>query len=149
MRSRFEPLIEMMQIKGNSEVHRRFWAADEFANFENADSLGDYSGRDLKKFGKQNFVRWGVTKGLAYEKSLGVQSLSLRLRRRHRQPQRHALERRRGQLRSAATVRPTARSSGGATGEVGGWLKGKDLEPRLAHRRLGAPEHPRGDLGRR
>ena len=44
----FEPLIEMMQIKGNSEVHRSFWAADEFANFENADSLGDYSGRDLR-----------------------------------------------------------------------------------------------------
>jgi len=30
-RSHFEPLIEMMQIKGNSEVHRRFWPADEFA----------------------------------------------------------------------------------------------------------------------
>ena len=72
MRSRFEPLIEIMQIKGNSEVHRWFWAADEFANFENADSLGDYSGRDLKQFGKQNWVRWGVTKGLAYEQSLGV-----------------------------------------------------------------------------
>ena len=26
MRSRYEPLIEMMQIKGNSEVHRWFWA---------------------------------------------------------------------------------------------------------------------------
>jgi hypothetical protein len=42
------------------------------AGFENADSLGDYSGRDLKTFGKQNWVRWGVTKGLAYERSLGV-----------------------------------------------------------------------------
>ncbi len=72
MRSRFEPLIEMMQVKGNSEVHRWFWAADEFANFENADSLGDYSGRDLKKFGRTNWVRWGVIKGLAYEKSLGA-----------------------------------------------------------------------------
>ena len=114
MRSRFEPLIEMMQIKGNSEVHRWFWAADEFANFENADSLGDFSGRDLKKFGKQNWVRWGVTKGLAYEKSLGVESVPLRLRRRHRQPQRHARRTSaRTTSRSAATARPTARSSGG------------------------------------
>ena len=52
LRNRFEPLIEMMQIKGNSEVHRSFWGADEFANFENADSLGEFSGRDLKQFGK-------------------------------------------------------------------------------------------------
>ena len=57
--------------KMNGKWDRWFWAADEFANFENADSLGDYSGRDLKKFGKQNWVRWGVTKGLAYEQSLG------------------------------------------------------------------------------
>jgi len=30
LRSHFERLIEMMQIKGNSEVHRKFWPADEF-----------------------------------------------------------------------------------------------------------------------
>ena len=44
-REHFERAIEMMQIKGNSEVHRNFWAADEFANFENADSLAENSGR--------------------------------------------------------------------------------------------------------
>jgi len=44
-RSRMEPLIEMMQVKGNSEVHRSFWQADEFADFENADSMQQYSGR--------------------------------------------------------------------------------------------------------
>ncbi len=32
-RQMWEPLIEMMQIKGNSEVHEAFWQADEFANF--------------------------------------------------------------------------------------------------------------------
>jgi hypothetical protein len=32
-RSRHEPLLEMMQIKGNSEVYRKFWAADEFADW--------------------------------------------------------------------------------------------------------------------
>jgi hypothetical protein len=44
MRSHFERLIEIMQIKGNSEVHRSFWAADEFANFENADPSASQAG---------------------------------------------------------------------------------------------------------
>jgi len=42
-------LIEMMQIKGNSEVHRRFWPADEFADFENADSVGSFSDRASRR----------------------------------------------------------------------------------------------------
>jgi len=129
MRSRFEPLIEMMQVKGNSEVHRWFWSADEFANFENADSLGDYSGRDLKKFGKQNWVRWGVTKGLAYEKSLGVN------------PYHYGFvggtDNHNGTPSNVEESNFLAGSHGAAdntvelrrTGEVGGWLKGKDLNP--------------------
>jgi hypothetical protein len=67
-RSRFERLIEVMQIKGNSEVHRRFWPADEFAGFENADSVGSFSDR---AFRKDYFVRWAVTKGLDYQARLG------------------------------------------------------------------------------
>jgi hypothetical protein len=69
MRSHFERLIEMMQIKGNSEVHRKFWPADEFANFENADSVGSFSDRAFKK---DYFVRWAVIKGLDYQSKLGV-----------------------------------------------------------------------------
>ena len=129
MRSRFEPLIEMMQIKGNSEVHRWFWAADEFADFENADSLGDYSGRDLKKFGKQNWVRWGVTKGLAYEKSLGVN------------PYHYGFvggtDNHNGIPSNVDEDNFAVGSHGAADGtverrrtsEVGGWLKGPDLNP--------------------
>ena len=67
-RQHFEPLIEMMQIKGNSEVHRKFWAADEFAGFENADSIQKYSNRT---FHKGDFVREGLKKGVAFEKQLG------------------------------------------------------------------------------
>jgi len=74
LRSHFERLIEMMQIKGNSEVYRKFWPADEFAGFENADSLGSFSGRTFKK---ENFVRWAVTKGLDYEAKLGVNPYKL------------------------------------------------------------------------
>jgi hypothetical protein len=69
LRSHFERLIEMMQIKGNSEVYRKFWPADEFANFENSDSVGTFSGRTFKK---ENFVRWAVTKGLDYQFKLGA-----------------------------------------------------------------------------
>ena len=68
-RNHFERLIEMMQIKGNSEVHRTFWPADEFADFENADSFSKFSKREIKK---ENFVRHGVIEGLKYTQSLGV-----------------------------------------------------------------------------
>jgi len=67
-RAKWEPLIEMMQIKGNSEVNRKLWPADEFADFENADSMTNYSGRS---FEKENFVRWAVTKGLDFQAKLG------------------------------------------------------------------------------
>ncbi len=68
-RAHFEPLIEMMQIKGNSEVHRKFWAADEFADFENADSIQKNSGRI---FSARDFVRGGLKIGLQKEQSLGI-----------------------------------------------------------------------------
>ncbi len=68
-RQHFEPLIEMMQVKGNSEVHRKFWAADEFADFENADSIQNSSGRTFHKY---DFVREGLKMGVAFEQKLGV-----------------------------------------------------------------------------
>ncbi|WOJ97147.1 DUF3604 domain-containing protein [Congregibacter brevis] len=74
LRSHFEPLIEMMQIKGNSEVHRKFWPADEFADFENADSVETHSKRT---YAKKNFVRAAVIDGLAYEQSLDANPYKL------------------------------------------------------------------------
>jgi len=74
LRQHFEPLIEMMQIKGNSEVHQKFWAADEFSNFENANSIQKYSDRT---FHKRDFVREGLKTGLAYEQKLGVNPFKL------------------------------------------------------------------------
>jgi hypothetical protein len=73
-REHFERSIEMMQIKGNSEVHRKFWAADEFSGFENADSMQEFSGRVAEK---RNFVRSGVVQGLALEQKLGVNPFKL------------------------------------------------------------------------
>jgi hypothetical protein len=73
-RQRWEPLIEMMQIKANSEVHRSFWEADEFADFENGNSIQKNSNR---YFSKRNFVREGLKLGLAYEQQLGVNPFQL------------------------------------------------------------------------
>ncbi|QDK97537.1 DUF3604 domain-containing protein [Acinetobacter tandoii] len=68
-RASMEPLIEMMQIKGNSEVVPQFWPNDEFADFENAKTLQNYNGRVFKK---ENFVRYGLTRGLKYKQDLGT-----------------------------------------------------------------------------
>ena len=125
-RSRFEPLIEMMQIKGNSEVHRKFWAADEFADFENANSIQDYSGRT---FARQNFVRDGLIQGLAYERSLGVNPFKYGFV--------GGTDSHHGTPANTAEDNFMAGSHGAADGtierrrtsEVGGWIKGKDLNP--------------------
>jgi Protein of unknown function (DUF3604) len=73
-RQHFEPLIEIMQVKGSSEVHRKLWQSDEFSDFENADSIAKFSGRVLDQ---RNFVRWGVIEGLAWENKLGVNPFKL------------------------------------------------------------------------
>ena len=69
LRASMEPLVEMMQVKGNSEVVPQFWKTDEFADFENATTIQDYNGR---VFMKQNFVRYGLDRGLKYRADLGV-----------------------------------------------------------------------------
>jgi hypothetical protein len=68
-RASMEPLIEMMQVKGNSEVVPNFWPNDEFADFENAVSIQRFNGRT---FLKENFVRYGLTRGLKYKADLGT-----------------------------------------------------------------------------
>lgn len=73
-RAKWEPLIEMMQIKGNSEVHQAFWQADEFADFEIANSIQKNSNR---YFNKRDYVREGLKLGIAYEQSLGTNPFQL------------------------------------------------------------------------
>jgi hypothetical protein len=68
-RASMEPLIEMMQIKGNSEVVPDFWPNDEFADFENARTIQNYNGRTFRK---ENFVRYGLDRGLKYRADLGI-----------------------------------------------------------------------------
>jgi len=74
LRGRFERAIEVMQVKGNSEVTRQFWAADEFSDFENADSIANFSDRVALK---QNYVRYGVVQGMAVEQAVGANPFML------------------------------------------------------------------------
>jgi len=58
-----EPLAEIHQAKGNSEVHASLWQNDEYADFEN------YSQGEPKK---NNYIRHMLKKGLEYEDKLGT-----------------------------------------------------------------------------
>lgn len=68
-RASMEPLIEMMQVKGNSEVIPNFWPNDEFADFENAVTIQMFNGRT---FIKENYVRYGLGRGIKYHAQFGV-----------------------------------------------------------------------------
>ena len=74
LRGHFERAIEVMQVKGNSEVTRQFWAADEFSDFENADSIARFSDRVPMK---ENYVRYGVVQGMAVEQEVGANPFKL------------------------------------------------------------------------
>lgn len=63
MQSNFEKLVEIHQVKGNSEVHAAFWKNDEFADFENH-TFGEPN--------KQSYVRYGLQKGMQMQRELGV-----------------------------------------------------------------------------
>ncbi len=125
LRARFEPLIEIMQIKGSSEVHRTYWGADEFADFENADSLADYSDRAIDK---RNFVRWAVIEGMAIEQRLGRNPYQLGFV--------GGTDNHNGAM--SDVVEDNWNGSHGPTdgtvemrrtGEVGGWAKARDINP--------------------
>lgn len=68
-RASMEPLVEMMQVKGNSEVVPNFWPNDEFSDFENALTIQQFNGRG---FVKENFVRYGLGRGIKYYAELGI-----------------------------------------------------------------------------
>ena len=74
LRNHFERSIEIMQVKGNSEVIKEFWINDEMADFENASSMENYSERKPQK---ENFVRWGVIEGLKYQAKYGINPFKL------------------------------------------------------------------------
>jgi hypothetical protein len=129
-RAHFEPVVEIMQVKGNSEVHRTFWQADEFANFENADSIAKYSERVPDQ---RNYVRWGIIEGLAWDQKLGTNPFKLGFV--------GGTDNHNGLPSEVMEAGPFGKGWDGAhgaedgsaerlrTGGVGGWIDGKDENP--------------------
>jgi len=131
-----------MQIKGNSEVIPKFWPADEFANFENAESLQTFSGRTFRK---DNFVA-----GLSSRPGLPVEARA--------NPFQYGFtggtDNHNG-LPADVVEDNYIGSHGGAdktvelrrSGEIDGCSRPR-REPRLACGGMGDPEYARRDLGR-
>lgn len=61
-RMRNEPLVEMAQVKGTSEVHPSLSPNDEFANFEIYDNF--IGGKDKTTPSRGDFVRYALASGL-------------------------------------------------------------------------------------
>ena len=74
-RAKWEPIVEMTQIKGTSEGHPALSPNDEFVNFELWDILLKTSGGDKAERApakRADFIRYALQDGLKLEESLGV-----------------------------------------------------------------------------
>ncbi len=75
-RLQFEPIVEMTQIKGDSETHESLSPDDEFAKFETYEFLlAAQSDRYQPKPG--DYVRTGLMRGLEIEEEIGVNPFKL------------------------------------------------------------------------
>ncbi|MEM7366010.1 MAG: DUF3604 domain-containing protein, partial [Pseudomonadota bacterium] len=85
LRQRFEPLMEVTQIKGDSEAHPLLSPDDPFADFETWHSWGaqtlapdqhpcciNLPARDERERKQGDYARGALKRGLALEQSLGV-----------------------------------------------------------------------------
>jgi hypothetical protein len=71
-RIKFEPVVEMTQIKGDSEAHPEISTNDEFADFETYQYFlqGDKSA--FNKVFENDYVRGALTQGMKLEQQTGV-----------------------------------------------------------------------------
>ena len=152
-RMRNEPLVEVTQVKGTSEVHPLLSPNDEWADFE---IMPHRIATTLYSEPKGSYVRTAYLDGLLLEETRGFNPFPFRPRRRHRHTQRrrHAG---RGRLSQQGRQpgRHAATSGLGAAGRV---QRGRlprlrpDLLPQLGRlrpdRRLGRGEHAGLDLRR-
>ena len=73
LRARYEPLVEVTQIKGDGEAHPRLSPNDEFANYETWDK-SNLNGTEIKKpeMLQWEYAREALKTGLQLEQKLGV-----------------------------------------------------------------------------
>ena len=72
-RSRWEPMYEVTQLKGDSEAHLMLSPNDEFADYETWDKYNlDMTKKNDPKTLPGQYARSGLKRGLEFEKSLGV-----------------------------------------------------------------------------
>ena len=70
--ARFEPVVEVTQIKGDSEAHPALSPDDPFAGFEPYPYYHQQSRTENYAVGKGDFVRSGLRQGLELEQDLGI-----------------------------------------------------------------------------
>ena len=70
-RIKWEPIVEVTQIKGDSEARSDFSPNDEFADFENYDHYIQ-QGKSAYKASTADYIRPALKKGLAIEQEVGV-----------------------------------------------------------------------------
>ena len=73
LRARFEPIVEVTQIKGDSETHPALSPNDEFADYEKWDKA-NLNGTEAKKpeMFQYEYAREALKNGLLLERKLGV-----------------------------------------------------------------------------
>jgi len=73
-RMRWEPIVEVTQIKGDSETRSEFSPQDEFADFENYDHYIQLAQEGQKGFtaSPADYIRPALKKGLAIEQKVGA-----------------------------------------------------------------------------
>lgn len=77
-RARWEPVVEITQMKGDSETHPTLAPTDEFANFERWDKTNLFGNApNLPWMLKYEYVRSALGLGLQHERKLGVNPFKL------------------------------------------------------------------------
>ena len=72
-RMRWEPVVEMVQVKGTSETHPSLSPDDEFAGFEIYEHVMSFDGdTDRGDADPGSYVRSGLTRGLEIEQTIGA-----------------------------------------------------------------------------
>jgi hypothetical protein len=79
-RARWEPLLEVTQVKGDSEAHPTLSPTDEFADFENWDRANIANTKAKEPWMlRYEYARNALLEGLRYEGSLGINPFKLGL----------------------------------------------------------------------